>query len=952
VSDEVQSLPRNRRSAGDRWRVVFITLAIVVVGLVLASRVFSGIYVDYLWHQSVDRTDVWWGALRSKLLLFALFAGVFIVLAVLNLLVADRLAPQTFAANTHPMVERFHLFFGRRLKLVRIGVAVLLGLLASAPAIGRWQDWMMFRNSQAFGIDDPQFGRDIGFYMFQLPFVTFVIDWLFVAMILVLLLVVATHVLSGGIVVQPPRPKARRATKAHVAVLLAVLALLKAVDYWLTRFELTSVSRGIVRGPTYAVVKAQLPAVEMLALVSILVAVLYLTTLRTNSWRVPVVASGLWAVVALGAGVIYPSTIQALVVTPNQKSREAPYIERNIDATRHALGIDQVEVRTVDWQPVSTGDLEADPGQLEDTRLVTVDLADRFRNDRATEAGLTINDLDADRYLIDGREEQVLVAARDLDLTNLPNKGWQGRHLISTHGCGLFYAIADEVTSDGGPVYQSPDLEQQQLYFGERLDGYAIVKTDEAEDPCPGDTAEPYQGDGGVQLSSGFRRLMFAINYLDYNLIGSSAVNGESRLLSIRDVRERVSKLAPFLVIDRDPYPVPSGGRVVWVVDAFTTSNRYPYGESIDGRALSSDSGLNQQLNYVRNSVKVVVDAYDGSVTFYIADDVDPVLRVWRSAFPDMFTPISEMPSDIAEHLRYPEDLFLLQTSAYSKYRLDPALFFDRKGAWSVAQEAPQAGDLSVPNADATTTETASQTPANDFATESDTPRFVPYYSMFHIPGTDDVEFALFRPYVPFSEDDRLRGLQSFMTATWEVDDPARLVVYEVQGSPLPDGPAEIASKMQSEAVVSRAISQLNANGSRVVLGDLQMIQAGDGILWIRPLYVRSTDQSRLSRLQHVIGFYDGVAVLGDDLQDAVEQLFPGLDGDVNSSGSGVTPDPADPDEPDQPEEQSPEELLAAAQVLFEDADQALTDRDLALYESKIAEARLLVEEALALLDT
>ncbi len=387
-------------------------MAVIVVGILLFGRFFAGFYTDYLWFESVGRAGVFSTMLRSKLLMFFLFGGTFVALAVLNLVIADRLAPSAFSANTHPVVERFHEFFGHRLRLMRIVVAVIVGMLFAAPAVGHWQDWLMFRNQQRFGIADAQFGHDVGFYMFRLPFIAFVLDWLFAAMVFITLLVVATHVLNGGILIQPPRPKVRRATKAHVAVLLAVLAVLKAGDYWLKRFELTNDSRGFVRGLLYSAAKAQLPAVVLLTLIALLTAGLFLSTLRTNSWRLPVVASALWAVIALVAGIIYPAAIQALVVNPNQRDKEAPYIVRNIDATRHALGIDNVGVKQVSFSDITPQALEDDITPLKDVRLLKPDaMVGRFRTDQSQKAGLTINDLDPDRYALDGRVQQVAIAA-------------------------------------------------------------------------------------------------------------------------------------------------------------------------------------------------------------------------------------------------------------------------------------------------------------------------------------------------------------------------------------------------------------------------------------------------------------------------------------------------------------------------------------------------------------
>ena len=498
-------LPRPEREArrGDGGRVVIISIAVVVVVLLVSARFLSGFYVDYLWHLSVGRGDVFWGVLGSKALLFGLFAAVFIAVAVLNLIIADRLAPAAFSANMHPVVERFHEVFGRRLRMVRFAAAVFFGLLFALPATSYWQDWLLFRNSKSFGITDAQFGNDIGFYVFRLPFITFALDWFYAALVFVTLLVLLTHVLNGGVVLQPPRPKVRRATKAHLAVLLALLAVVKAADYWVTRYELTTEQRGFVQGATYSVVKAQLPAVVLLALIALLVAGLFLFSLKTDSWRLPLAASGLWVVVALLGGVVYPAVVQALVVNPNQQEREAPYIERNVLATRQAFGIENVSEQTISFGTLSAAAITADVSPLRDVRLLNPGrLVDRFRIDQGQRSGLTIRDLDVDRYVVDGREQQVLMAARELDQGNIATKSWQGTHLIFTHGCGLVQAPASRVETSGRPDYVSVPLDRPELYFSEGLSGYAVVNTTVSEDICPEQTnAGEYQGVGGVMIS-------------------------------------------------------------------------------------------------------------------------------------------------------------------------------------------------------------------------------------------------------------------------------------------------------------------------------------------------------------------------------------------------------------------------------------------------------------------
>ncbi len=860
------------------------------------------------------------------------------------------------------------------MRLFRIVVAVVIGMLFAAPAIGHWQEWLMFRNSKAFGISDPQFHHDIGFYLFKLPFITFLLDWLFAALIVITLLTVATHVLNGGIVVQPPRPKVRNSAKAHIAVLLAALALVKAGDYWVQRYELTAENRSnIVRGATYAEVNAHLPAIVLLGLIAVLTACLFLATLKTGSWRLPVTASALWAVMALVGGIIYPAVVQALVVNPNQRDREAPYIERNVLATRHALGIDQVEQVNIPIGELSTTDVENSTASLQNVRLLKADadMVTRYRSDQGLRAGLTINDIDIDRYTTDGREQQVVIGARELDLNTVANKTWQGKHLISTHGCGLVLAPAGQADTNGRPVYSDATLARPELYFSDDISGYAIVNTEVKEETCP-DQADPgpYSGTGGVKLDSAVKRLAFALDYLDYNLIGSSAVNDGSRLISTRRVQDRVHALAPFVHFDADPYPVALNGSVVWVVDGYTTSDLYPYGENGDRNQLTGTSGLDSPFNYIRNSVKAVVDAYNGTVTFYAVDNVDPVLKVWESAFPGLFKPESDMPAGLVDHLRYPEELFRIQTAAYSKYQLPPNQFFDRIGAWSVAQAPPnQAQPTATP-----TVGVAPVTDANNqqqaFSDESSSARFVPYYSMFQAPGQTTSTFELYRPFVQFSTNDDRRELQAFMTASSDPATYGRLVAYTVTND-LPNGPLQVANTMAQDPLISQQVTLIDQRGSQVVLGDMQMVPVAGGIVWIRPMFSEPQGGGQ-PLMKFVLASYNGSATFGESIGEALSKLFTGYnvdlgdrvdtDGNVPGSGtdqgsgtdtSGTTPSTTGP-ATTAPSTggtggtgaDTPEELLSEANRLFGEADTALKNGDLGGYQTKVQQARQLVQQA------
>ena len=975
-------LPRRRSWLRASGRVALIAAAAFVVVVIIFGRALARFYVEALWFDGLDQSGVFWGVIRARLTLFGLFFVGFAAMSAGNVAIADKLAPSRYPTNPHPFVDRLHEMFGRRLQLYRYLLAGVFAVLLALPASTQWQSWLLYRNAQSFGTSDEEFGVDVGFYVFELPFINFVLDWLFFAVIVVLLITVLVHVLNGGVMFASPIPTLSAGARGHIAVLLAVLAALKAADYWVRRYETTNERRGFVQGATYSVVHAQLPALLLLSVVAIVTALLYLSTLRTESWRLPLISSAIWLVLAVLAGYIYPAAVQGLVVNPNQKAREAPFIERNVFATRDAMGLTDVSPVPISFEPISAESIVTDnPTDLQplvDIRLLNPsEFQSRFQIDGGEEAGLTIVDVDVDRYELDGVLQQVLISARELDLDGVPNRSWQGRHLINTRGCGVLMAPAGRVRASGRPAYQNVDLDRPELYFSPSLTGYAVAGTEESERPC-GDGGA-YSGTSGVVMSSFVRRLAFGLAFMDYNVVASGAIDSDSQMLWVRNVRDRVEKLAPFLSFDGDPYPVVIDGAVQWVVDGYTATSRYPYAQAVgDDVALSPDSGIPRDANYVRNSVKAVVDSYDGSVTMYVVDDQDPIVRAWMSAFPDLFSPKDEMPDGLRDHLRYPEDLFRVQTNVYSKYQLDPAQFFERDGAWSVAQApavAPR--EVSLDTQQQTPAATEEREPA--LATETSNVRFVPYYTMFG--EGDQRDFVLLRPFVPFSRDDQRRELQAFMTASSEAETYGDLTVYVVEESAagLPDGPLAIANAMEAEPEIRAEITLQNQRGgSRVRFGDLQLINIADGLLWVRPFYVSvEQDSGRVTSVTEyafVMATYDERSAYSTTLGGALADLFPGLDANIGersddqitpvaelddsvpaSAGAdelGVPPDePADDTTGTESGSGAPADLLTEADELLRTAEEDLRlDGDLGAYQDRVNQAAALVEEALGLL--
>ena len=942
-----------------RGRIVVSVVVGLVLLLLFSAKAMSSFYVNVLWFNSVGRSDVYWAVLLSKVQLVGVFTvGCFLFLWV-NLLIADRLAPLTLPNTPEDQtVIRIRELTAKSRGKLRIALAVLIGIMLGLPASSQWQEWTMFRNRQAFSVGDPLFKANVGFYVFRLPFAQFVVAWSFGALVLVTIITTAFHFINGSI---RPQDRVQRVTsqaKVHLSVLLAIGTLLRAADYWLSKYQLTSSTRGVVRGALYTDVNAQLPALNLMVLVSLAVTALLLWNIRQKGWRLPVLAIGLWVVVALAVGTVYPAIIQRFVVQPNVSTRELPFIQDNIVATKAAMGMSDVTRKDTTFSSISTADLIKNDAALRDVRqLDPAQMLNRFALDQGLASFYTVNDLDVDRYSIDGRTQQVLVAARELNSAGIPNRTWVSRHLIYTHGCGVIAAPASLATEDGRPSYIDLKVTKPQIYFGDRLGEYAVVKTSQKEQACPGGNQTSFVGDGGIKVNSFVRRVALAVNFGEFNLFGSNLITQDSQILLQRDVRSRVAKIAPFLHLDADPYVVVVNGQVKWVLDAFTTTNRYPYAESANTSQLTAGSGLNHSFNYVRNSVKAVVDAYTGKVTLYLMDTKDPIALMWNAAFPDLFAKKSTVPAELSAHFRYPEDLFRVQTNMFGRYQFDDAtLFFNRDAAWSVSQAPADAPETGGTGGLLGTSATGVAPIDSINATDSSVQRFSPYFSIFHEPNakSDIGQFSMIRPFVPFSADDSRKELRSLMVVSSDPKTYGRMTVYDIS-APLPPGPATVSAEFESEPAISQTITPLDQRGSRVTYGDLQLVPVGKGIVYLRPMFVQPDGQDKQVFVRKVLGSYDGRSVIGDSLTSVIQQLFPGFNmdlGDRVGGTTGVTTTTLPGTATTVPTNtgSTPSQLLRQAESLFAQADAALakTPPDFVTYQQKLQQARALVQQALA----
>ncbi len=868
-------------------------VALLVI-LVLSARAIARFYTDFLWFQSVQQTAVWRNVLVTKWMLGIVFTVAFFLIMYFNLAIADRLAPKDrVIAPEDELLNRYRELVEPRQRLVRIVFSALCALVAGVGASGQWNSWILFRNGGSFGIKDPLLGSDIGFYIFKLPFLNYVTSWLFASIVIVTLVMGVMHYLNGGIRLQVSGERVSPQVKAHLSVLLAVIALLKAADYVLQRFDLLQSTRGVVTGATYTDVNAQKPAIQLLILISLLSAVLFIINIRRRGWALPVVAVALWLVVAIVAGAIYPWFIQTFQVSRKQSAREAPYIQRNITATRDALGLDHVTEKNFDYQAIpSDQSVTAAQPTITNIRLLDPDVATQaFTNLQSQLSYYQFPDLDVDRYPIGSSktETEVVISTRQLNPSQLPQNTWEAKHLIYTHGYGIAAAPANAVTNKGrpdfvvsgvAPVSVDPSvksvlsLKRPELYFGEGIDGpnndgYAIVDTERQEQGAGLSTS--YHGTGGVSISGFIRRAAFYLRTGDLETLTSDYLTSKSKILYIRDVSQRIKTIAPFLQLDGDPYPVVIDGRVKYVVDGYTTSNEYPYAQHADTSQVAQTNDLaNVDANYIRNSVKAVVDAYDGTVDLYLSDTLygqkDPIIRAYAKAFPHLFKPLSAMPKTLRDHLRYPEDLFKIQTAMWGRYHIgDAEDFYAASDQWDVAQDPGR----SLSAADNTTL----------------FPRIDPYYLEMQLPGQSNAGFLIFRPFVPHSTDDSKKQLTSFMVGQSDPSDYGKLTMYtmtqEVDGQQQRnrnvDGPLTVNSQMLSTTVdnISAQLSLLNQNGSRVDLGNLLIIPLDHGLMYVRPVYVTASAGASVPTLRKVIVSVGDQVHMGDTLQEAMQLLFP-----------------------------------------------------------------------------
>ncbi len=949
-----------------RPRLLVPVLVVLGVLLVVGGTGIS-LYTDLLWFQSVDFTTVFTTVLRTKLLLFFLFGLLMALLVGANIAIAYRVRPPFRPMSLEQQnLERYRVavepFLG---KVLLLGSAAF-GLFAGLSAAARWETWLLWRNGSQFGATDAQFGRDISYFAFTYPFARFVLGFLLTAIVLALLASAATHYLFGGVRLQTVGEKVSPAARAHLSVLIGVIVLLKAFGYYLDRFGLVFSTRGYVEGAGYTDVNAVLIAKNMLVGIAVICALLFFANIVVRNILLPAGALGLLVVSAVVVGGIYPAYTQQFRVNPNEDSFEEPFIQRNIDATRTAYGIADTEVTDYQAsQDVEPAELRAQASQIDTARLLDPNyLAPTYEQLQRLTFYFGVNDqLDIDRYEVDGEQQAYVLAAREVDIGNLSGaqRSWINERLVYTHGNGLIAAPADRVDDEGRPLFLEPgdadnpiELDQTRLYYGELSPSYSIVNTDQAEIDGPlgltgnnssgegveGQATFSYDGEGGVQLSHFGRKLAYALSYREPNLLLSDAIQDDSRLMYVREPIERVQKVAPFLELDGDPYPAAVDGRIVWIVDGYTTSSGYPYSQSVDFGDAVADSqsrgiALQERVNYIRNSVKATVDAYDGTVTLYQFGDRDPVLETWDKAFGgDLIRPESEISDELRAHLRYPEDLFKVQRELLTQYHVtDASEFYTREDFWEVpADPAEAVNDASTEVA--ADPAGAAGTPALDAAALTGPPQ-PPFYSLLEFPGQPaGKQFRLSTSFTGLNRP----NLAAFASVSSDPGTYGQIEILQLPRSNPPNGPGQVANQFLSEQVVAESLFPFRQNRAEVTFGNLLTLPAGQGLLYVQPVFVRAQGGESFPTLQRVLVSYGNEVAANTTLSRSLGDLFGvPIDEEPEAPGVPTTPDPtAAPTTPPTPGEPTTPgdvtSLIAQATQAFEDGQAALRANDFASY--------------------
>jgi len=947
------------------------TLAILGV-IIVAVTLLAQLWTEVLWYQSVGFTKVFWVELLTKTALFVVGAALTAAIVASSMLIGYRTRPVYPPVSAEQQnLDHYRELLDPLRRLTTIVAPAVLGVFAGSAAASQWQTFLLWVNRVPFGSKDAQFGLDIGFFVFTLPWLRFIVGFLTMALVLGTLAAAVTHYVYGGLQLQTKGERTTSAARVHLSLLLAGLVLVRSASWWLDRYSLTTKDSRLITGLTYTDVHAVLPTKTILAVAGVMCAALFVATIWTHSWRLPAVGVGLLALCTVIVGGIYPALVQNFKVQPSEKSLEAPFIDRNIKATRAAFGLDGAQVTQYQASTTpSQGQLANDTATIPGIRLVDPSVVSpTFKQLQAVKTYYQFSDvLNVDRYLINGALRDTVVAVRELDLAGLPasQRNWVNDHTVYTHGFGVVAAYGNRSGQDGQPVFYEQNIPpvgplgtfEPRIYFGESSPDYSIVggpkggPTKELDYPNSSATGQQnttYTGTGGVNIGSFFRKAAYAITYREVNLLLSNTVNSNSRLLDHRTPAERVARVAPWLTLDGSSYPAVVNGRVQWILDGYTTSADYPYSrlqqtsnvtaDSLTARTSSVQALQAGQVNYMRNSVKATVDAFDGSVKLYAWDSTDPLLKAWSKAFGGTVRPISEISGDLMAHVRYPEDLFKVQRNLMATYHVtDPGAYYGGQDFWTIPNDPTQTQIVDQP----------------------------PYYLSIAMPGVSTPSFSLTTTFMPTGNRPVLAG---FMAADANAGNVAGkrspgygvLRMLELPRDTTVKGPGQVQNDIESSNIssprftltLSQFLNNNRTQDSQIALGNLLTLPVGGGLLYVEPIYVSAKTTSSFPLARAIVVAFGNQLAWSDTLQGALDGLFGGSAG-VATADSGTTPTATPPPTTGgtgagvTPSTPALKAALAAIQKAYTDGQTALKSGDFAAYGQAQKRLQAAIADAVA----
>ena len=873
-----------------RAKIAIGVVGVLVVLLILAASLVN-VYVNWLWFGELGFRSVYSKILVTRIVLFFCFGLLMALIIGVNVALAYRLRPPFRPMSAEQQnLERYRIALEPRKTLAFVALLVVMGVAAGASQQGNWTTWQLWFNGGSFGVKDPQFNKDLSFFAWDYPLYRLVLGFLYVAIILAILFSAGMYYLYGALRLQTPGPKVTISARRHLTVLVALFIVLKALSYWLDRYGLVFSGRGKVTGASYADINATLPAKTILFWIAVIIAIGVLASIWLTSPLIPGVAFAVLIVLSIVISGIYPALVQQISVKPNASVKEKPYISRNIEATRNAYGIQtDTSGGTVKYDQY-TGKPTIDSAQLtSSTYGSTIDnirvLDPNVVSPTVTQLQQLRNvygfsdKLDIDRYTINGTTSDYVVGARDLKPANFDaqQSNWINKHSYYTHGYGFVAASADQPVNNNTefaegniPAKGVLNIARPEVYYGEMGVDYSIVGSQVSKQEYNGaDQKNSYDGKGGVKLNSVFRRAAFAVKYGQFNFLLNNTVSSKgAKIIFNRDPRERVLKVAPYLKVDSDPYPSVIGGRIVWILDGYTTMSNYPYSEKeklgdLTENSLTqsgrTDKQANANFNYIRNSVKATVDAYDGTVHLYQWDDQDPLLKAWMRVFPDTVEKKSAIPQGVLDHIRYPQDLFEVQRALLARYHVtDPVQFYNASDQWTV--------------------------PSDPYATSGDQP---PYYLLAGDPSDPSkTQYQLTSPMRVNSKD----NLAAYISVDAE-NGPnyGHMTVLKLPTGSQTFGPRQVANQFQSETKISQEVNIFDLNGSKVVYGNLLSLPIANGFLYVEPLYVQGSGTSSQPLLRRVIVYYGNKIGYDEDLAGALKNLTQPIVGQgINDTATGT----------------------------------------------------------------